>query len=130
MKNTLNGLIIDGKVYIQDGKSCNCNYCALQERCESQSLLACSYIPNSFNGMRFTFFQTLADKLNGVDSWAGQADVPTDSLSGRMTLDERKKIRKLYADLTKGLSNCHEECVSDALESLEDIFGQEFFNKE
>ena len=58
----------------------------------------------------------------------GNTDDFSDNLSERMTVDERNKIRKLYADLSEGLNRCHEDCVCDALESLEELFGEEFLN--
>ncbi len=60
----------------------------------------------------------------------GNTEDFSDNLSERMTIEERNKIRQLYADLSESLSNCHEDCVSDALESLEGIFGHELFSKE
>lgn len=52
----------------------------------------------------------------------------SDNPTERMTVEERNKIRSLYDNLKEGLSLCHEECVSDALDSLEDIFGKDIFN--
>lgn len=51
-----------------------------------------------------------------------------DNLAERITEEERNKIRILYNNLKKGLSLCHEDCVYDALESLEEIFGKDIFN--
>ena len=52
----------------------------------------------------------------------------TDNLAERMTEEERNKIRILYNNLKEGLSLCHEDCVYDALESLEEIFSKDLFN--
>lgn len=52
----------------------------------------------------------------------------TDNLAERMTEEERNKIRLLYNNLKEGLSLCHEDCVYDALESLEEIFSKDLFN--
>lgn len=52
----------------------------------------------------------------------------TDNLAERITEEERNKIRLLYNNLKEGLSLCHEDCVCDALESLEEIFGKDIFN--
>ena len=57
----------------------------------------------------------------------GNTEDFTDNLSERMTLDERNKIRLLYNNLKEGLSMCLEDCVYDALESLEEIFGKDMF---
>ena len=58
----------------------------------------------------------------------GNTEDFSDALSERMTLEEKNKARKLYANLAEGLSLCHEECICDALDSLEDIFGKNLFN--
>ena len=58
----------------------------------------------------------------------GNTEDFTDNLSERMTLDECNKIRLLYNNLKEGLNMCHEDCVYDALESLEEIFGKDMFN--
>lgn len=58
----------------------------------------------------------------------GNTEDFSDDLSERMTVEECDKIRLLYNNLKEGLSQCHEECISDALESLEDIFGKDIFN--
>lgn len=50
------------------------------------------------------------------------------TLAERMTVDEHNKIRLLYNNLREGLSLCHEDCVYDALESLEEIFSKDLFN--
>ena len=52
----------------------------------------------------------------------------SDDLSERMTSEERNKVRKLYAELSESLSLCHEDCLCDALEGLEDIFGKKLFS--
>lgn len=52
----------------------------------------------------------------------------TDNLAERMTEEERNKIRILYNNLKECLSLCHEDCVYDALESLEEIFSKDLFN--
>lgn len=52
----------------------------------------------------------------------------SDNPTERMTVEERNKIRSLYDNLKEGLSLCHEECISDALDGLEDIFGKDIFN--
>lgn len=52
----------------------------------------------------------------------------TDNLAERMTEEKRNKIRNLYNNLKEGLSLCHEDCLYDALESLEEIFSKDLFN--
>lgn len=49
----------------------------------------------------------------------------TNNLSDRLTPEERIKVINLYSALWRGLGYCHEDCVVDALESLEDLFGKE-----
>lgn len=58
----------------------------------------------------------------------GNTDDFSDDLSERMTVEERNKARKLYANLSEDLSLCHEECICEALEGLEDIFGKDLFS--
>ena len=59
----------------------------------------------------------------------GDTEDFSDNLSERMTVEERNKARKLYADLREALSLCQEECICDALESLEGLFGEDLFKK-
>ena len=56
----------------------------------------------------------------------GNTEDFSDNLSERMTIEERNKVRKIYSDLIEGLNLCHEDCVCDAIEGLEEIFDKEF----
>ena len=40
----------------------------------------------------------------------------------RLRVDEAEKIKELHTVLSDGLKRCHEDCVCDALELMEDIF--------
>lgn len=59
----------------------------------------------------------------------GNTEDFSDNLSERMTVEERNKVRKLYADLREALSLCHEECICEALEGLEGLFGEDLFKE-
>ncbi len=54
----------------------------------------------------------------------------TSDLSERMTSEEKNKVKKLYSDLREALSLCHEECIYEALEGLEELIGKDFFKNE
>lgn len=67
-------------------------------------------------------------RCHKIKKLIGNTEDFTDNLTERMTVEERNKIRLLYNNLREGLSDCHESCVYDALESLKEIFGKEIFD--
>lgn len=67
MKEDINGIIVDGKVYIADENPSNeCRHCDLQDahdNCIAPAWCQC-YDDKEFCSYDFKFSQTLTDKLN------------------------------------------------------------------